>query len=187
MNCSPGAHCKPQTLRPGKQFVSSIQRFSPVGIRGAGKTESGGKSAFRSGVRNRRQVCVSFGACDRRSGGRRTGDPLLSTHPAVAIAVELVPSGRRATGLGLPAHADAQVAVLVHAELHVGKFPGTCRVLNAHALAFLPGPPAAVAAVKERQVHAAPGRTGGRKQRHPSICHYFPSFDRRMGPVNYLL
>ena len=187
MNCLPG-----RALQAANTSPREAVRFIHSAVFSDRNKRSG-----KNGVR--RQVCVSFRGAQPSAGlrfvrgvrpalrGPPNRRPLLSTHPAVAIAVELVPSGRRATGLGLPAHADAQVAVLVHAELHVGKFPGTCRVLNAHALAFLPGPPAAVAAVKERQVHAAPGRTGGRKQRHPSICHCFPSFDRRMGPVNYLL
>ena len=97
--------------------------------------------------------------------------PFSSAHPAVAVAAGPGLPGRRAAGLSLPAHADAQVAILVHAQLHIRKFSGAGRILNAHALALLPGPPTAVAAVKERHAHAASGRAGGRKQRHSSVCH----------------
>lgn len=123
----------------------------------------------------------------RHSGGRHHGGPRFSAHPTVAVTARPGLSRRRAARPVLSAHANAQIAVLVHAKLHIGKFSGAGRVLNAHALAILPGLPAAAAAIKERQIDAALGRTCGRKQRHPSICHRLSLLRPANMPVNPLL
>ena len=96
------------------------------------------------------------------------------------LATGIAATGRTAAGRVsaiLSAHADAQIAVAVHAQLHIRKLARTRRVLYAHALAVLAGgcgPPAvaiASLAVKERHVQAALPAEGLREQGHLATRH----------------
>ena len=100
----------------------------------------------------------------------------------IAVAVRMVPvrviavrvMAVRSVG---SAHADAQIAIAIHAQLHIRKLTRTGRVLNAHALAVLAGergrPAVAIAslAVKERHVQAALPAAGLREQGHLATRH----------------
>ena len=93
------------------------------------------------------------------------------------IAMRMV-AGRVSAGRSIgSAHADAQIAAAVHAQLHIRELARTRRVLDAHALAVLAGergrPAVAVAvfAVKERHVQAALSAEGLREQGHLATRH----------------
>lgn len=105
-----------------------------------------------------------------------------SARPVGAIAAGLAPAGRRAAGLWRPAHADAQVAKGVHAQLHLRIFSRTRRILNVYALAFLSGSRAA-AGIKQRHAEGVLRSACGRKQRHSSVTHISSSFGRNPNPT----
>ena len=110
------------------------------------------------------------------------------SHPGTRMRSEPSPAGITVTIRMVPvrviavrsvgsAHANAQIAIAVHAQLHIRKLARTGRVLNAHALAVLAGgcgPPAvaiASLAVKERHVQAALPAEGLREQGHLATRH----------------
>ena len=94
-----------------------------------------------------------------------------------AIAMRMV-AERMSAGRSIgSAHTDAQIAIAVHAQLHIRELARTRRVLDAHALAILarecgrPAVAVAVFAVKERHVQAALSAEGLREQGHLATRH----------------
>lgn len=110
------------------------------------------------------------------------------SHPGTRMRSEPSPAGITVTVRMVPvrviavrsvgsAHANAQIAIAVHAQLHIRKLARTRRILNTHALAVLAGergrPAVAIAvfAVKERHVQTALPAEGLREQGRLATRH----------------